>query len=107
MDVVTMTNKQTILITGATGNSGGGAAVALAKRGARVVLLGHRLKTLEVKADSIRVALSEARIEYQDTDISTLALTQWVVQLLGTGQWKQELANLNMMSEFIKSLPNK
>jgi len=53
-----MMNKQTILITGATGNIGGGAAVALAKRGARVVLLGRRLETLEAEADSIRVALS-------------------------------------------------
>ena len=58
-----MTNKQTILITGATGNIGGGAAVALAKRGARVALLGRRLETLEAEADSIRVTLSEARIE--------------------------------------------
>ncbi len=38
-----MTNKQTILITGATGSIGGGAAVALAKRGAGVVLLGRKL----------------------------------------------------------------
>jgi NAD(P)-dependent dehydrogenase (short-subunit alcohol dehydrogenase family) len=69
-----MTNKQTILIAGATGNIGGGAAVALAKRGARVVLLGRRLDKLEAKADSIRAALSEARIEYQDTDIATLVI---------------------------------
>jgi NAD(P)-dependent dehydrogenase (short-subunit alcohol dehydrogenase family) len=69
-----MPNKQTILITGATGNIGGGAAVALAKRGARVVLLGRRLETLEARADAIRVALSEARIDYQDTDIATLVV---------------------------------
>jgi len=42
-----MTNKQTILIAGATGNIGGGAAVALAKRGARVVVLGRKLERLE------------------------------------------------------------
>jgi NAD(P)-dependent dehydrogenase (short-subunit alcohol dehydrogenase family) len=71
---IKMTNKQTILITGATGNIGGGAAVALAKRGARVVLLGRRLETLEARADSIRMALSEARIECQDTDIATLVV---------------------------------
>ena len=59
-----MKDKQTVLIAGATGNIGGGAAVALAKRGARVVLLGRKLKTLEARADSIRNALSEARIEY-------------------------------------------
>ena len=69
-----MTNKKTILITGATGNVGGGAAVALAKRGARVVLLGRKLETLEARADSIRSALSEARIECQDTDIATLVV---------------------------------
>ncbi len=69
-----MTNKQTILITGATGSIGGGAAVALAKRGARVVLLGRKLETLEARADSIRVALSEAQIDYQDTDIATLVI---------------------------------
>jgi NAD(P)-dependent dehydrogenase (short-subunit alcohol dehydrogenase family) len=69
-----MTNKQTVLIAGATGNIGGGAAVALAKRGARVVLLGRRLETLEARADSIRDVLSEAQIEYQDTDIATLVV---------------------------------
>jgi NAD(P)-dependent dehydrogenase (short-subunit alcohol dehydrogenase family) len=69
-----MTNKQTILIAGATGNIGGGAAVALAKRGARVVLLGRRLEKLEARADSIRLALTEAQIEYQDTDIATLVV---------------------------------
>jgi NAD(P)-dependent dehydrogenase (short-subunit alcohol dehydrogenase family) len=69
-----MTNKQTILVTGATGNIGGGAAVALAKRGARVVLLGRRLETLEARADSIRVALSEEGIEFQNTDIATLVI---------------------------------
>ena len=69
-----MTNKQTILIAGATGNIGGGAAVALAKRGARVVLLGRRLEKLEARADSIRVGLSEKGLENQETDISTLAI---------------------------------
>ena len=69
-----MMNKQTILIAGATGNIGGGAAVALAKRGARVMLLGRKLETLETRADSIRVALSEAQIEYQETDIATLVV---------------------------------
>jgi len=36
-----MKNKQTILIAGATGNIGKAAAVALVKRGARVVILGR------------------------------------------------------------------
>jgi NAD(P)-dependent dehydrogenase (short-subunit alcohol dehydrogenase family) len=69
-----MSKKQTILITGATGNIGGGAAVALAKRGARVVLLGHSLERLESRADSIRAALSEAQIECLDSDIATLVV---------------------------------
>lgn len=69
-----MTDKQTILITGATGSIGGGAAVALAKRSAGVVLLGRKLERLEARADSIRVALSEAQIDYQDTDIATLVI---------------------------------
>jgi NAD(P)-dependent dehydrogenase (short-subunit alcohol dehydrogenase family) len=74
VEAIKMTNKQTILIAGATGNIGGGAAVALAKRGARVVLLGRRLETLEARADFIRVALSEEGIECQDTDIATLVV---------------------------------
>ena len=69
-----MMDKQTILIAGATGSIGGGAAVALAKRGTRVVLLGRRFERLEARADSIRVALSEAQIDYQDTDITTLVI---------------------------------
>ena len=69
-----MMDKQTILIAGATGSIGGGAAVALAKRGARVVLLGRKLERLEARADSIRVALSKAQIDYQNTDIATLVI---------------------------------
>jgi len=69
-----MRNEQTILVAGATGNIGGGAAVALAKRGARVALLGRRLERLEARAKSLRGALSEARIEYQDTDLDTLVV---------------------------------
>ena len=69
-----MTNEQTILVAGATGNIGGGAAVALAKRGARVVLLGRKPERLEARAESVLQALSEANIEYQDTDIATLPI---------------------------------
>ena len=74
MGEIEITNKQTILITGATGNIGGAAAIALAKRGARVVLLGRSPDKLKARADSIRVALSEAGIEYQDMDIATLVI---------------------------------
>jgi NAD(P)-dependent dehydrogenase (short-subunit alcohol dehydrogenase family) len=72
--MTTMTNKQTILIAGATGNIGGGAAVALAKRGARTVLLGRRPETLDDRADFVRAALSEAQSEYRDADIATLVV---------------------------------
>jgi NAD(P)-dependent dehydrogenase (short-subunit alcohol dehydrogenase family) len=67
-------DKQTILITGATGNIGGGAAVALAKRGARVVLLGRKLERLDTRADAIRATISKAQIDYKDTDIATLVV---------------------------------
>jgi NAD(P)-dependent dehydrogenase (short-subunit alcohol dehydrogenase family) len=66
-----MTHRQTVLIAGATGNVGGGAAVALAKRGAHVVLLGRKPDTLEAKAESIRAALSE--VENDEAAIDTLA----------------------------------
>ena len=74
MEIIKMKNKQTILIAGATGNIGGGAAVALAKRGAQVVLLGRKLERLEARVDAIRDILSEAEIEYKDADIATLVI---------------------------------
>jgi NAD(P)-dependent dehydrogenase (short-subunit alcohol dehydrogenase family) len=64
-----MTGRQTVLIAGATGNVGGGAAVALAQRGAHAVLLGRKTETLEAKADSIRAGLSDV----EETPIDTLA----------------------------------
>ena len=67
-----MKDKQTILITGATGNVGGGGALALAKRGARIVLIGRSLARLEAEANSIHKALSEDGIKYQDEDSVTL-----------------------------------
>jgi len=69
-----MTNKQTILIAGATGNIGGGAAVALAKRGAKVVLLGRYHEKLIARVNLVQAALSEAQIDYQDTDIAMLVI---------------------------------
>jgi short-subunit dehydrogenase len=54
-----MTDEQTILIAGATGNVVGGAATALANRGARVVLFGRRPETLEARAESIRSSRPE------------------------------------------------
>lgn len=69
-----MENKQTILIAGATGNIGKAAAIALAKRGARVVILGRSHDKLQATKDSIYVKLSEAQIEYQEKDLATLVV---------------------------------
>jgi NAD(P)-dependent dehydrogenase (short-subunit alcohol dehydrogenase family) len=69
-----VTNKRTILIAGATGNIGGGAAVALAKRGAQVVLLGRMRGKLEARADGMRATLANARIGHQATDVATLVV---------------------------------
>jgi short-subunit dehydrogenase len=69
-----MTNKQTILIAGATGNIGRAAAEALAKRGAGVVLLGRSPDKLNAKAELVSAALSEVRIDHQDIDIDILAI---------------------------------
>jgi NAD(P)-dependent dehydrogenase (short-subunit alcohol dehydrogenase family) len=69
-----MTNKQTILIAGATGNIGGGAALALARRGAQIVLLGRRRGRLEARMDAIRAALASTRSEQQEADIAILVV---------------------------------
>jgi len=69
-----MTNKQTILIAGATGNIGRAATVALAKRGARVVMLGRSADKLKAKADQVRAELSKAQIQTQDNDIDILVI---------------------------------
>ncbi len=69
-----MPDRRTVLITGATGSIGRSAALALARRGARVVLLGRRPGKLEAEADRVRVALAESRIHFQDTDIDTLVI---------------------------------
>lgn len=69
-----MTKRQTILVAGATGSIGGAAAVALAKRGAKVVLLGRRAEKLSSRADSIRDALKDAGVEHELTDVATLVI---------------------------------
>ena len=69
-----MTERPTILITGATGSIGGSAAVALVKRGARVVLLGRSAETLRSRADSIRDTLADAGADDEVVDIATLVI---------------------------------
>ncbi len=74
VNVVHTTDKQTILVTGSTGSIGGGAALELARRGARVVLLGRRLETLEASAASIRLSLSGTGTAPEDIDLATLVV---------------------------------
>lgn len=50
--------KQTVLVAGATGNVGGGAATALALRGNHVVMLGRDPVKLKARADGIRTEQS-------------------------------------------------
>lgn len=66
--------RQTILIAGATGSIGGAAAVALARRGAKVVLLGRSAERLCSKADSIRDSLIEAGVAHEAGDVATLVV---------------------------------
>lgn len=67
-------SKQTILIAGGTGNIGGGAAVSLARRGTKVVLLGHRKKHLETKSKYFHKILLEDGMKRDDIDIETLEI---------------------------------
>jgi NAD(P)-dependent dehydrogenase (short-subunit alcohol dehydrogenase family) len=67
-------SKQTILIAGATGSIGGVAAVALAKRGNRVVLLGRNSNKLKAKAELIRASLNKNKISFQEEDIDILEI---------------------------------
>ena len=66
--------QQTILVTGATGNIGGGAAVALAKRGARVVLIGRNQSRLDKRVQYIRDSILDRQEKCQDFDIDTLVV---------------------------------
>ena len=69
-----MENTQTVLIAGATGNIGKAAAIALAKRGARVVLLGRNQSKLQSVRDSIYLQLSKQQLEYKEKSITTLEI---------------------------------
>ncbi len=69
-----MVSKQTILIAGATGSIGGAAAIALAQRGAKVVLLGRNQKKLDTKVSHIRSSLSKSKVDSQELDIDTLVV---------------------------------
>jgi NAD(P)-dependent dehydrogenase (short-subunit alcohol dehydrogenase family) len=69
-----MSNKKIILVAGATGNIGKAAAIALAKRGAKVVMLGRSLEKLKSKVDQIHDTISEVQNDYQELDIEMLKI---------------------------------
>jgi len=69
-----MKNTQTVLIAGATGNIGKAAAIALTKRGARVVILGRSQSKLQTVRDSIYLQLSKEQIEDTEKSIATLEI---------------------------------
>jgi hypothetical protein len=50
------------------------AAVALAKRGARVVLMGRRADKLNARARGIRSALDDVGVDHQPADVATLVV---------------------------------
>ena len=69
-----MVEVQAFLVAGATGSIGYSAALVLATRGARVVLLGRKAEKLSSRADSIRDALTDAGVEREAIDIATLVV---------------------------------
>ncbi len=69
-----MINKKTILIAGGTGNIGKPTALALVKRGTRVVILGRNPDKLKARVKRFHIALSEAKIDYQKSDVEMLAI---------------------------------
>ena len=69
-----MKKTETVLIAGATGNIGKAAAIALAKRGAKVVLLGRSESKLQAVRDSIYLKLSEEQKADDGKTIETLEI---------------------------------
>jgi NAD(P)-dependent dehydrogenase (short-subunit alcohol dehydrogenase family) len=69
-----VSDTPTVLIAGATGSIGGAAALSLAKRGARVVLLGRTTERLDARAERVRGELAEAGVDYSDADVETLVV---------------------------------
>lgn len=72
-----MVEKQTVLVAGATGNVGGGAATALALRGSHVVMLGRDPVKLKARADGIRTeqsanGISGSTVETMTVDFSDM-----------------------------------
>lgn len=75
-----MSTARTILVTGATGSIGGGTALALARRGAKVVVLGRNAAKLNTLAERLRQVAatgagssSEAQVSTLEIDLSDMA----------------------------------
>lgn len=66
--------RQTILIAGATGNIGKAAALALAKRGAHIVLLGRHAEKLQAKINQIQAELQKAEVDMPLAAIDSLVI---------------------------------
>lgn len=66
--------QQTVLIAGATGNIGFAAAVALAKRGVRVVLLGRREEKLRAKAEQLTTRVSNVDGQTREQAVELLVV---------------------------------
>ncbi len=66
--------QKLILNTGATGSIAGGAALALAKRGVEIVLLGRKAETLKARAKAIYTELDKAQFSYNEKNIEILTI---------------------------------
>jgi NAD(P)-dependent dehydrogenase (short-subunit alcohol dehydrogenase family) len=69
-----MLERQTILVTGATGSIGRSVGLGLAKRGARVVLIGRRPGKLATEVEGIRAALDRAGVDSDEADVTKLVV---------------------------------
>lgn len=69
-----MPAKKTILVTGATGSIGRSAAFGLARRGARVVLIGRRPGKLATEMEEIRAVLDRAGMDFDEEAVATLVV---------------------------------
>jgi NAD(P)-dependent dehydrogenase (short-subunit alcohol dehydrogenase family) len=76
---------KTVVITGASGGIGGEAAVAYARRGAKLVLSGRNMEALEKVAERVREAGAEAHIVPADvaSNDEVKALVEKAVDLTG------------------------
>ena len=88
-----MADRQTVLIAGGNGNVGGGAAMALAGRGAEVVLLGRKSSALEARAARIRADLAgrgsgDPAIQTLEVDLSDQGATRRAAGVAAPGAWR-------------------